>query len=465
MPSQQYNILWVVMDAFRTANLGLYGYPKPTSPALDALAERSCVFERMIAAGIPSPPAAATMLTGLFPANHGHVGFEDAFAPDVLLLPDHCRRAGYVSTAILGNPLFHKFSGFNSFDELIDIEGIRSRSKGCDIRNPTSKYKHFLPRAEDIVDIAAGRIGELAGQNRKFCMFLWFMDTHENHHMHFPADDPVYEGRDFLYNPPHDGYNFLNFDLDIFRNRPTELRGIVEEYRRVYDGEVKYFDRHFARLLTTLADHGIHEDTIVVVLGDHGTALAEHGLFGHRYANLHEELVHVPCILSVPGQVARRIEGQARTIDLLPTVLDCAGISVPPGIDGLSLKPLVGGASLELDFPSPLLFAWPVPGEPTEYVLGYREWPWKLVADLRPGGGESLYNLEWDPGEATNLRHRHDCRETVKALWGKLRAHYEKYEKMMPGDATQEAERETIAPSTPAMTPELQRRLELLGYL
>lgn len=464
MPGRQYNILWVVMDAFRTGNLGLYGYPRPVSPGLDALAARSTVFERMVAAGIPSPPAAATMLTGVFPANHGHEGFEDSFAPEARLLPDICRAEGYASAAILGNPLFHKLSGFNRFDELVDIEDIRSRSQDPLIKNPTSLYKHSLPRAEDITAIALDTIGGFAGRGEKFCMFLWFMDTHENYHRHFPEDDPVYEGRGFSYNPPQDGYNFLNFDLDIYRKRPKELREITEEYRRVYDGEVKYFDRNFARILGKLDELGIAEETVIVVVGDHGTALAEHGLLGHRYANLHEELVRVPCILHVPGLAGRRVANQARTVDLLPTVLDCAGIPVPPGMDGFSLKPAVGGASLDLDFPSPLLFAWPIPGSPTDYVIGYREWPWKLVADLRPGGGEYLYNLDWDPEEASNLRHRHDCRETVEALWGKLRAHYAKYGKEMPGGAAASHGR-AAAPATPPMTPELRRRLELLGYL
>jgi hypothetical protein len=190
----------------------------------------------------------------------------------------------------------------------------------------------------------------------------------------------------------------------------------AEDRRRVvdlYDGEVRFVDGLVGRLLDALRDLGVREQTLIVLVSDHGEGLFDHGLLGHGQT-LYDELLHVPLIVRFPGRALRgRVGRQVRTMDVLPTVLDALALPVPQGLDGVSLLGLArgeaGAPAMDVAFAEYL-------NEGAE-KKAIREQDRKLI--FTPATGASLlFDLRSDPGEERTIAAEHP--EIVRGLRARL---------------------------------------------
>jgi len=215
-------------------------------------------------------------------------------------------------------------------------------------------------------------------------------------------------------------------------------------FKAAYASEIRLVDRAMEKALAGL---GVDDRTLVIITSDHGEEIFDHGQFGHRNNNaLWQELINVPLVILMPGRAhaGEVVDAPVSLVDLLPTILDVAGIPVPVDISGLSLVPLIEGGSLP---ERPLWSEVTCDGNVLRCLVRY---PWKYVHDYKAQDGH-LYNLEEDPFEKYDLSRLDP--ERAMSMRVELLDHYEKEQPKW------------IVDQTPDLTQEEVMRLKLLGYV
>jgi len=287
------NLLILSIDTLRADHLGCYGYEKPTSPNLDALAARSVVFERAESSSSWTLPSMTSLMTGLSVSAHNCDHLGSRLDPSYTTLAELLRDAGYdteivASHLFLGAP-YGLQQGFTHVDTSV---------------------------VQEAKDITSQDVSELG--------LDWLRQKIAVH-------DGVPWALWLHYFDPHAPY--------LVHEGVSEAFGVESDLER-YDGEIAYTDRHIGRLLDELARSGLAAQTIVVVVADHGEEFGEHGNKGHGYA-LYEECVRVPLIVSVPGIAPRRVPDVVPTINLMPTLLELCRVPLPHAIEGRTIVPLL----------------------------------------------------------------------------------------------------------------------------
>jgi choline-sulfatase len=346
---RDFNVLLVSIDTLRADHVGCYGYGAVETPVLDSLA-RSGVRCAHAVANVPlTLPAHASLLTGLNPQHHG------ARANVIYALPDrvetlarmlrmHGYRTGAVISAFVLDRRFGLAQGFEDYADDLTADG-RTQAFGYRERIAEDTNRHVLAWLDK-----HGR--------EKFFLWVHYFDPH------FPYSPP----------PPFS---------DRYKDRP-------------YDGEIAYVDQQFGRLLARLDQMGLRGRTLVVVVGDHGESLGEHGELTHGLL-LYDAALLVPMIFSGPEPVVQGavIERQVGLIDVVPTVLGMLGIAPPKGLDGLSLLEPYSGGSRSIYIET----LWPRLMHNWSPLAGVRRDDVKFIFAPKP----ELYELTADPNELNNL--------------------------------------------------------------
>ncbi len=344
----------ITLDTTRRDRLGCYGYSRKTSPNLDALAARSVVFDRAVAASSWTLPSHASILTGKFPSSHGAdydpegplrltqaiEGPEEwaeyrasGLSPTETTLALLLREQGYRTAAVVGGPWMKRVFGLDRGFEIYDDEGIG------DVNGRLAS------------EVTASALGILRRTNGPFFLFLNYFDPHG------PYEAPSPFGGSF---------------------------GVEPGDR--YDEEILYMDHHLGRFFEGMKKDGVFDDSLILVTADHGELLGEHGKMGHG-ASLFEEEIRVPFLVKYPGdEVAPERSGEpVHHVDVLPMILESLGLS--PGARGQ--KPLLAEVN-------PLAFMSPE-GSWRALYLGRHKLLWNSL------GNHALFDLESDPGERNDL--------------------------------------------------------------
>jgi arylsulfatase len=324
------DVLVVLIDALRRDHLGAYGYQLPTTPGIDAFAAESVVFTRAYSHSSWTKPSVATLFTSVYPDQHGmgRVGFEgDAgFQTDVLpkrltTLAERFKRSGYRTGAIGTNVHIQKKTGF------------------------AQGFSHFFNKRL----VTAYQVNELlfdwlesGDQEKPFFAYAHYMDVH------FPYKQKLPEERGRFGNTktrPAAPMHWTQVAKWAERHlNPKNLAALIARY----DEEIAYTDRAFAELVAWLADTGRLDNTIVVLVADHGEGFNEHGELQHGYAP-YEEVTAIPLMIRLPP-VYRQEPGSNDEIvglaDVMPTLLDLVGLDAPRVVQGRSLVPLLLGGQL-----------------------------------------------------------------------------------------------------------------------
>ena len=351
-----FNVLVITIDTLRPDHLHCYGYDKIQTPTLDGIAHSGVLFENGVTQTPLTPPSHASIFTGLNPPSHkvrDTGGFIlSASTPTLasLLQDKGWDTAAFISSAVL-KKRFGFDHGFAVYDDQMPRPGNR---------------QEFLEDAErragDTVDRA---VAWLDSRSEK-PFFLWV----------------------HLYDP-HTPYD-----------PPSPFR---EQYKdRPYDGEIAYADRELGRLMESLRRKSPPEKTLVAVLSDHGESLGEHGEFSHGVF-LYDATLRIAFLLSGPGVPSGlRVTPQARTIDLLPTILELIGSPAAAGVEGASLVPLFTGkdAGTAISYAETL---FPKINLGWAELRAIRTNQWKYIRAPKP----ELYDLSKDPRETNNVLAEH----------------------------------------------------------
>ncbi len=395
------NVLIITLDTTRSDHIGAYGYPLDITPNIDALAERGVLFENSYAPMPQTLPSHTTLMTGLAPRQHGALA--NTFTVDDRLetLADMLGGRGFETAAFVSSlALSHGtgiLQGFESYDQ------------------PRARFHVGLPaaaerEATEMADIAV-EWAEKRSSDRPFFAWVHFFDPHFDHVAPRRYMREVYplEVRDKVIKP-------------LIGDAPVAMPRLIKDWRG-YAAELRYTDAQVGRMLAELEEAGALDNTVIVLSGDHGEGLAEHGIAAHGMA-VWEELHKVPLLVVSPtGEHAgTRVSERVGLADVLPTIL---GMAL-----GQETDPSAGGNDVErgLDLWGLMESGRSVPERPMflerphfsedgfmERTGGRVGQNGIMVAVLMeqyklvrwPDGGEELYDLERDPDESIDIVDQH----------------------------------------------------------
>lgn len=370
----------ILIDTLRADHLGAYGYSRPTSPSLDALASRGILFEEAIAAAPWTLPSSMALMTGRLPSSHRVENDGMRLSAGIPTLAEVLKSSGYTTSAVVSHIYVSGLFGFDrGFDRFEDFGLSRDYRFEAGLE----------PRAEKVSERALQEVRALKG--RPFFLLVHYFDPHWDY-----DPPPPYSTR---FTGPYAGSirgSYQSFSRYIPPGAvlsPEDRRHLED----LYDGEIAYTDSQVGRLVEGLRQEGAGEETLVLVTSDHGEEFKEHGSLGHG-RNLYDEVVKVPLIVARLGSrgAPRRVAEQIRGIDLFPTLCELAGAKVPPGVQGKSLVPwLSGGREAARGAVSETIRF-------DAYRKSYREPGQKIIVRLEDNRRE-FYDLASDPGERRNL--------------------------------------------------------------
>lgn len=413
------SVILVVVDTLRADHLGLYGYQRPTSPALDAAAAEGVVFERAFATSPWTLPSFGSIFTGLLPSRHGAVSLLGAIAEDTPTLAEILAARGYATAALVCNPL---------------LEPRYGMARGFAEYDAYPCTNEHIRRADAAVDAALTWID---GRQGPFFLLLHLFDPHMTY-------DPPAEVRG-RFTGAYDVEMKLPFRRMNRALRFGESRLSAAEQGFVaaaYDEEVLFVDQQIGRFIAALRERGVWRETLVVLTSDHGEELFDHGGFEHGHT-LYQEQLHVPFVVWGPGVRGGRSQTPVSLTDVVPTVLDAVGLAAGHGGDGVSLWPHL--TRREPVAPRPLLAEVPLYGTPGVAVV---RWPFKAILDLPDYRGR-LFDLSADAGETV------DRSGAAPAVVDELRE-IARASSTAPG---------APAVARPTLDPSTRERLRALGYV
>ena len=381
--------------------MSAYGFPRPTTPNIDAVAREGVLFKNVHTPVPMTLPAHVSMLTGTLPPTHGlRDNLLNRLPDGSLTLAGMLKPRGFTTGAIVSTFVldrrFGTSQGFDTYDDRFQAVhkiGDLSERKG----DETARV------ARDWLD---------QHKEQPFFLFVHFYDPHEP------------------YEPP-----------EPFASKWSA---------HPYEGEVAFADYCVGQVLDKLRQLGLYDDTLIVITGDHGEMLGEHGELNHGFF-IYEGALRVPLVMRVPRAPAasRQVDAPVSLIDIAPTIVSLVGAPVPKEVQGVDLSPWLTGRGAAGG--GRALYAETV--TPTRYygassLLGVIVDGWKYIETTRP----ELYDLRSDPAEAVNLLEREPARADAlgRTLVAILAA-----AGRAPGPA----------PESAALDEASRQRLAALGYL
>lgn len=446
------NIVVLDVCSARADHLGAYGYSRPTSPRIDALAKQGAVFENAMAQSSWCLPNYASLFTGQTPEVHGlYVNRVRGIPEFEATLAEKLKDAGYATAAFSGGvymlPEWGMARGFDTY--------VTAFSTADPKRLPA-------PLEDNLKAVDQWLRGR--SDKRPFMLYVAVDDLHAPYYSEDPGRfDPDYKGvaQDtdtasvpFMraWSGEASGYDAATAKkAAAFKKDPRALPHLVARY----DAALAKGDADIGRFLDRLKQLGLDKNTIVILTGDHGDSLGEHGLLGHTQG-LYEPTLRVPLIVRDPRRPAlagRRYKQLIERVDLMPTMLDFAGVDYSElQLAGRSFAPLLGDPSApwrDLAFASSKRNLAELKDlDIDERVV--RDARWKLHHYLYKDSYE-LYDLQNDPGEAKDVAAEHP--EVVQRLSFELLRNLERTRPHAPG-LPEEQVRKPAAPGLTAAPPQ-----------
>jgi len=417
------NVVLISVDTLRADHLGCYGYDRPTSPALDRLANQGAVFDDASATSPWTLPSHASLLTGLFPRHHGLLYYRPISRISDFTLADLLAAQGYETAAFVNSMFLDRPYGFaNGFDR---FEYLREDTKSKMPSGIFAEARQWLTRR----------------RARPFFLFVHAYDVHSDYRS-LPKYEQQFVGE---YDGAVDGGTV---QMALLAREGQLDDDDVAHLVDLYDAGIRQFDDELERFLEQLQAE--FEHTAIIVTSDHGEEFMDHGNVLHGRAHF-QEVIRVPLVIRAPGiPPGTRIAEPVSIVDVVPTVLGLLGIEPPGNLDGLDLGQT--WRSPAWTPPSRFLFSEADHGTQRDGVqLNGIKWTvrhdnFKMHYD-RPTGRTELFDLASDPHE------RVDVAGQETAAFMRLKDQLDRY---LAGSR----ERPTSQP----LSDEERRRLKTLGY-
>jgi arylsulfatase A-like enzyme len=396
------NVLLLVMDTARGDRFGFNGYDRPTTPRMDAFARDAVVYRDAWSPSNWTGPAHASLFTGLRLENHGfYEGNLRFLAKGADTLAMRLAEAGWATGCFSNNTIISPSFGLT--------QGFEFEAR-C-YERPVRPYPWARWAHDEAADWAIRR----AEEGKPFFLFVNDMEPH------MPYEPPADQAARFLRKPLAPGqmdrlraFGFpqnITFNLGVDVLDADDLRAFSD----LYDAEIATLDAEVGRLLDRLAAAELLENTLVVILSDHGESFGEHHMIEHGFG-LHRALLHVPLVIRYPARAdgTRAVDPGTtdevvRVEDVYPTILEVCGLPVPSGLDGHSLtRGLPGRVALAMQPPQPREMENYVkqcgPTDTSRIDGGIESaydgrWHYVRTTD----GRQSLFDVDADPAEAEDL--------------------------------------------------------------
>lgn len=404
-PDQPMDVILVSLDTVRADRMSLYGGPRATTPAIDALAGSSMVFDNATAAAPWTLPSHVSIFSGQLPDRHRVYRETSRIPHDLPWLPTDFRQAGYETVAFTASgfvdPILGFATGFESYGttELVYPQEFAARKPK--LHGESTAEKAAAASAEH------RRLMELLGSERRRPLFL-FVHTYQPHEyrgepdvlLRFGASENDLEA---LLDGPYGGSPKDNPFLAP-SHTPEQQERLRERAELMYDASLVSADELVADIVAALTAAGRLDRTLLVITSDHGEELLNRSALGHG-KSLYAEQIHVPLLIHGPGVPPGRTPDLVSLVDLAPTLRALSGLQVPPGRasaeDGQSLVPILSGERQRSRF----LMARG--GERRENDTAFRALRGerlKLIeTETADGSVGQLFDLAVDPGETVDL--------------------------------------------------------------
>ena len=440
------NVVICVLDAARADHFSAYGYPRETTPNFDRLAKESLVFEQHFAEIGQTSPSTASLLTSEYPDTHGLLSnLRDdtlyvALDPKAFTLEKGLQRAGFTTFFMSSNPAASPSLGVGGDFMQLDY---RARGGGG-VEASAVDY---------LLGLVAALPARVKGQRSPFFAYLHVLPPH----MPYAAPEKIkaqFTGKQ----PPNYwrcDSGFVHAENSIPRMAaPASWVDWIDDY----DANLRWADSFVGKLVETLKQADLLEQTLLIVTADHGEAFGEHGYIFHVDCP-YDEVLHIPLLLRFPGpsKPVGRVHALTQTIDVTPTILDLQQLPVPhPEVQGKSLLPLLTGTADRVN----------------EFVFsrgGYRS-AFFIARDARStlvlhkdGKQRALYDMDADPWQTRDVVSAHpDRAAALTKAFGQF-AKTQKYPPLNFLDPGYQPPTRDLP--TAKMSEETKRRLKSLGYL
>ncbi len=361
------HVILISIDTCRADHLSCYGFERPTTPNIDALAAEGVLFRNAITPVPLTLPAHSSMLTGTIPAYHGiHFNDERPLDESNTTLAEVMKKHGYATGAVVAAHVLDSKLGI---------------AQGFDYYNDEYEEPNRL-------DFSRGRIAEESSdvacewftehKDEPFFFFLHYYDPH------YPCE------------PPEPYASKFSDDL--------------------YAGEIAYTDEHIGRVMAKLKELGIYDSALIILTGDHGEMLGEHREIGHGYF-IYEGAIKVPLIIKRPGSKEHiEVDGPVGLVDIVPTICGMMGIKAPSPVHGEDLSDYWEKPDKKRTRYIYIQSMTPIKSDAAS-LLGVVSENYKYIQTTRP----ELYDTVADPCEMNNLvnkepKRAHLLRENLKLI-------------------------------------------------
>lgn len=430
-PSQRPNILWITGEGVPLSVLSCYGGKLMSTPNIDRLAKEGMRFENAFVTNALCGPSRATLITGTYSNINGEYmnphfaginEYHAHFDPNQPVSPKILQQNGY-QTALIGKWHIPVNPGDVGFDSFVFRDGAGGPYYDPNwLGNPSfgsktiEKQTHPGYNTDVVTDLAIDRMQNF---KKPFFMMVQYFNDHRpfqppNQYAHMydgvriPEPGTFWDDYSFRASPAREARMRIEAMPD-FHPSPelTERQRQQWNYQQFMDhflATMRSQDDNIGRLLDYLDKSGLAENTVVIYTSDHGFFMGDHGWFDKRF--MYEQALRVPWLIRCPGRVKAGVVRSEWTvnIDNAPTMLDLAGLPIPPVMQGESVKPMLGGGPAPADWRKSMYYHYYEFGVPhwVEPHYGIRTDRYKLISYYRINEWE-LFDLERDPDEMESL--------------------------------------------------------------
>ncbi|PZX47566.1 sulfatase [Algoriphagus chordae] len=437
------NILFIISDDLTTTAIGAYGNPVPKTPAIDQLAKESTVFTRAYTQYPVCGPSRASFMFGYYPnatQTYGYVSGRENVGPDRASLTELFKQNGYYTARVskiyhMGVPIDIETGSDGkddpaSWTEKFNSQGPEWKAEGeAELvqNNADGSIERKGGNVMTIVQASGGDLAHSDGKTAEKASEL--LRTHKDKPFflavgfvrpHVPFVAPAeyfspfpYEGIKLPTQVENDWDDIPERGINYVTSVNADMNDVQKQKAiAAYYASVSYMDAQVGKVLKTLKEEGLEDNTIVIFTSDHGFHLDEHEFW--MKVSLHEESVKVPMMIKVPGKKPAVANSFTELLDLYPTLAELAGLDYPKGIQGKSLVPILKNPKKKVRD-----FAFSVTQGGKSFLIRTDKWAY-IQYDEDAGAGMELYDMETDPMQFTNLAKEASHQSVVKEMQAKL---------------------------------------------
>jgi arylsulfatase A-like enzyme len=365
------NVILILIDTLRADHLPCYGYERNTAPNICKLAEEGFLFQNMFANSPSTKTSVASLFTSMLASQHKSIHNENVLSDAVTTIAEILAGHGYHTYAVNGNPVIKSIYNYN--------QGFESWTDAfVDQKNSAGATAAMMNRAV---------FQSLGSYQAPFFLYLHYMDPHS----------PYWNRGKYsrFFNEDYDGAvtGAPPYDVSYFESRPDELEQLIA----FYDNDIRFVDHSIGELFDQLREAGLYQDSVIILLSDHGEMFLEHGYIEHSNG-VYTEVIDVPLIIRPPNHEKKLVETPVQIIDILPTLLSMLRIEVDHRFTGRPIFSLTGSDGTRPIVSEQLRLRRRPKSPEVALIMGN----YKLIKQLKTNA-YSLFNMSEDPTEHENV--------------------------------------------------------------